>query len=191
MRCEKCGEVYPSQYYFKNEGKTSKLLCSKCSNSMTTEEIERFMGESKPDSEGKLEANPQEIAEKMSPAQKVSADRVLTPVSSNEISTLMKRYKDAFSVAKITVAIGTLIKIVGVVLAILIIAGGFGLADKTRNEIFGVLGLVGGIVIGIFLYFLGVLVRAQGQILRASLDSAVNTSPFLSNEQRARAMSLI
>jgi hypothetical protein len=39
-------------------------------------------------------------------------------------------------------------------------------------------------------YVLGILVSAQGQILKASLDNAVNGSPFLTNEHRAKVMSL-
>ena len=45
MKCEKCGEIYPSKYYFKDEGRTSKLICTKCSKSLTMEEIERFLPE--------------------------------------------------------------------------------------------------------------------------------------------------
>lgn len=49
MRCEKCSEVYPSQYYFHNEGKTKRLLCTKCYASLTAEEYEHFMDDSKPE----------------------------------------------------------------------------------------------------------------------------------------------
>ncbi|MDZ7290859.1 MAG: hypothetical protein ONB44_06615 [candidate division KSB1 bacterium] len=49
MQCERCGEVYPSQYYFKDEGKTRRLICTKCANSLTPEEIEHFLHEPKPE----------------------------------------------------------------------------------------------------------------------------------------------
>jgi hypothetical protein len=39
-------------------------------------------------------------------------------------------------------------------------------------------------------FILGSLVSAQGQILKATLDGAVNTSPFLTDEQRAQMMRL-
>lgn len=179
--CEVCGTKLSFRNSFALEG---KLLCWVCLNKLSQEKAAK--------TEDKSEPNRQEIAEEVIPTLKTTGDdRALTSGGDTEASALMKRYKDAFSVAKITVTMGTLVKVVGVVLSILIIAGGFGLADTARNEVFGIIGLVGGILIGIFLYFLGVLVSAQGQILRASLDSAVNTSPFLSNEQRARAMSLI
>jgi hypothetical protein len=44
--------------------------------------------------------------------------------------------------------------------------------------------------IGLLFFLLAVLIRAQGQILKASLDSAVNSSPFLTNDQRPKIMSL-
>jgi hypothetical protein len=49
MKCDKCGEVYSSQYYFKDEGMTNRLLCIKCTNSMTVHDIERFIHEPKPE----------------------------------------------------------------------------------------------------------------------------------------------
>ena len=47
MKCEKCGTEYPSQYYFKNESKLNKLICNKCCESCTTEEIESFLSKTK------------------------------------------------------------------------------------------------------------------------------------------------
>jgi hypothetical protein len=44
--------------------------------------------------------------------------------------------------------------------------------------------------VGAMFFFWGILVAAQGEILNATLDTAVNSSPFLSNEQRGRIMSL-
>ena len=44
--------------------------------------------------------------------------------------------------------------------------------------------------VGILLFVLGTLVAAQGQILKAALDSAVNSSPFLNDPDRAEIMSL-
>jgi len=55
------------------------------------------------------------------------------------------------------------------------------------------LGLVGvfiGIVVGGLGFIFGVMVSAQGQLLKAILDTAVNSSPLLDDDQRARMMSL-
>jgi hypothetical protein len=118
---------------------------------------------------------------------------------SSEAKSLKKRYKDAYLVARTTTGIGSMIKGVGALLGILIFFGAFALAAGQRN-VYGVRGdiqLISLIVAGIFggtvwlVFFIwGVLVSAQGQILKASLDGAVNGSPFLTNEQRATIMSL-
>ena len=39
-------------------------------------------------------------------------------------------------------------------------------------------------------WIFGALISSQGQLLKATLDSAVNTSPFLDDSERARMMSL-
>lgn len=49
--------------------------------------------------------------------------------------------------------------------------------------------VLGGLV-GLLLYVVGVIVAAQGQMLKATLDSAVNSSPFLTHEHKAEIMSL-
>lgn len=108
----------------------------------------------------------------------------------SESSALLKRYKDAYLVAKATVTIGTTIEIVGLVLAILIIGGSFAAANHQKIAVFGIIGLIVGVFIGVLFYLLGVLVKAQGQILRATLDTAINSSPFISDEQKARALTL-
>jgi len=60
--------------------------------------------------------------------------------------------------------------------------------NGSSTEGFGLIFLA--IVAGIPLVVSGILVSAQAQLLKATLDTAVNTSPFLSNEQRAVVMSL-
>lgn len=119
---------------------------------------------------------------------------------SPEAKSVKKRYKDAYRVARTTTVIGFLIKSVGALLGILIFCGAFALAANQRN-VYGVRGsdvqvvalivatIFGGTVWLVF-FIWGMLVSAQGQILKASLDGAVNGSPFLTNEQRARIMSL-
>lgn len=119
---------------------------------------------------------------------------------SSEAKSLKKRYKDAYRVARTTTGVGSMIKGVGALLGILIFFGVFALGAAQRN-VFGVRSsdaqVISVIVAAIFggtvwlVFFIwGMLVSAQGQILKASLDGAVNGSPFLTNEQRAGIMSL-
>ena len=99
----------------------------------------------------------------------------------DEATALMKRYRDAYLVARATATIGKVIKGIG----ILVIAMGLINAGQSASAIGLFVALVGAL-----LYCAGVLVAAQGQILLASLDTAVNSSPFLTNEEKAKAMSL-
>lgn len=103
--------------------------------------------------------------------------------------SLRNRYKDAYSVASAAVGIGSIIKGVGVVLGLLIFFGPVVLGEST-NSLLMASGVLLAIIIGIIMYMLGILTSAQGQILKASLDSAVNSSPFLSSDAKAEIMSL-
>jgi hypothetical protein len=117
------------------------------------------------------------------------------PVSRrNQLAVLTSRYKDAYVVSSVTEGFGRLIKALGVLIAGVLVLVGFlligqgGLGEATFA--LGVVILIFGIVTGLSFYMWGVLVSANAQVLKASLDSAVNTSPFLSNEHRAEIMSL-
>lgn len=96
---------------------------------------------------------------------------------------VLNRYLDAYRVANLTVWFGNAIKIAGAVMGILVF---FALADTLRSPRAGI--AFGLIVAGIAFCF-GVLVAAQGQLLRATLDTAINSSPFLNDDQRLRIMS--
>jgi hypothetical protein len=118
-----------------------------------------------------------------------------TARQSPEVSSLLSRYWDAYIVARFTTSIGTLIKIVaalaagGVVLVTMLL-----ISQINQQGLSFVIFMIGGILavfIGAVLFVLGVLVSAQGQILKAALDGGVNNSPFLTNEHRAKIMSLI
>lgn len=103
------------------------------------------------------------------------------------ITALKNRYNDAYFVAKTIVMFGKTIKTIGIVIGAVIFVGLFFFAPL------GIALFIGGpsaLFLGLVSYVLGVLVSAQGQILTASLDGAVNCSPFLTNEHRSEIMSL-
>ncbi|HMV48669.1 MAG TPA: zinc ribbon domain-containing protein [Blastocatellia bacterium] len=126
---------------------------------------------------------------------------VRKPASSEDlqiVSSMMSRYKDGYLVANATTGFGSLIKGLGVVLASLIALVTLSISGQTRGSGYGVseifvmlVGLFWAVVVGFLFYLLGVLISAQGQILKASLDGAVNGSPFLGNEEKAKVMSLL
>lgn len=116
-----------------------------------------------------------------------------TVTTSGDNPRLMTRYKDAYVVAKVTNGIGGLFKGLGIALALILIAIGFlmGAFSRDSNAVgLGVVIAVFGVFSGVQCYILGVLIEAQGQILRACLDVAVNSSPLLTNENKAKMMSV-
>jgi hypothetical protein len=94
---------------------------------------------------------------------------------------LAQRYRDAYQSARIIVSAGNGTKIIGPILAAL-----FALASLKEEGylLFG--GLAFALTLGISFYIAGVMISAQGQLLQANIDSAVNTSPLLDNEQKAK-----
>ena len=100
-----------------------------------------------------------------------------------------RRYKDAYLAAGAISALGGVIKTLGIIFGLVIVLTGFIAANKLG--VFIVLSsLFSGALGGIIIYVIGVLVSAQGQILKATLDTAVHTSPFLDDDQRLIAMRL-
>lgn len=121
--------------------------------------------------------------------QSAHSEITLPPIPA-ERSHIVDRYTDAYRVGGAIVALGTAIQVIGGVLAGLV----FVASRSSGNGPLGAEGLVVGIflavVIGGVAWILGVIVKAQGQILRATLDTAVANSPFLTNQERAEAMGL-
>lgn len=117
--------------------------------------------------------------------QVVASTSYQPPPASSTGPRVMTRYKDAYRVGSAVVEFGNLIKwagaIVGGIIALVGISQGGAVALGAM-----VLAAISG---GLF-WLLGVIVAAQGQILIATLDTSVSTSPFLSDEQRLAAMGL-
>jgi hypothetical protein len=126
---------------------------------------------------------------------------------------VIKRYLDLYRTARLLIGLGTTVKTVGVVLGAIVfifwlVIGFLALSQTQPSSPFGpspaaqssiqtasffvclVIGTVFGALVGGLFFLLGVLISAQGELLTAHADSAVHTSPFLSNDQKAIAMSL-
>jgi hypothetical protein len=101
------------------------------------------------------------------------------------------RYADAYRVASAVIVGGTTLKILAGIAVALPAVSGLIIAAGSRNGWDGAVGAgvgLGGLLVAVPLYGLGLVVTAQGQLLRASLDSAVHSSPFMDDLQRAKAM---
>ena len=113
-------------------------------------------------------------------------------------SAFVRRYEDLYRAAKVMTGLGETVKVVGLVAAAIIFIVWFLVAVGASQGFGGVVaffmclvigGAFGALVGGLF-FLLGVLISAQGQLLMSHADAAVHTSPFLSDQQRAAAMSL-
>jgi hypothetical protein len=106
------------------------------------------------------------------------------PQNSGLAISVKHRYVDAYRVADTIDWFGRAIKKVGAVLACVIFIGA---AESLHSAGAGV---VGALLVGSVFFVIGVIVAAQGQMLRAMIDTAVNSSPFLSDPEKAASMSL-
>ena len=124
------------------------------------------------------------------PKSTSSSGSSTSPVALTDVSA---RYHDAYTTAGVISGIGGVIKGIGIVFGIILVLLGLVVGSNGSGfdrvvVIFGC--LITGILGGIILYVTGVLISAQGQILKATLDSAVHSSPFLTDAQRALVMRL-
>jgi hypothetical protein len=120
------------------------------------------------------------------------------PVNSQYAPAAIKRYRDAYRVARMINRIGQSLKLFGVILSLLLIAAVVLAARRGRIpesipggtiEISIGTGILVLLILLIF-WIIGIFVAASGQSLKAQLDDVVYRSPFLNDEQRAEAMSL-
>jgi hypothetical protein len=101
----------------------------------------------------------------------------------------IERYSDAYLVAQTIVEIGDMVKKSAIGLFICILLAAF-YSFTSDVKIFGLPLIIMAFAVAIPIYVLGILVSAQGQILKATLDTAVTNSPFLTKEEMAKTMSL-
>jgi hypothetical protein len=117
-----------------------------------------------------------------------------TPESS-DCTAAIRRYQDGYRAAEAVVMFARAVKFGGIVAAGVVFVGGlveFMLNPAELDGFAVVFGLL--IACAVLLVSISQIVamglHGQGQLLKAALDSDVNSSPFLSNAQRALVMSL-
>ncbi len=114
------------------------------------------------------------------------------PSVANTCGQLADRYRDAYRIANATVAIGAVLKLLafcagGLALILSMTRVTSAIANLgTASGLPLLIGIAAALILGVPLYALGILVSAHGQVLKATLDTAVNTSPFLENDQKAK-----
>lgn len=139
---------------------------------------------------GDIDARLNQAAE--SSANTVSETK--TMISDNQV---VRRYQDFYTVARTANAFGSLTKTLGIVSAgtigviglmmMLFMATYLGAGAGFVMFLFT---LTLGAIVGAIFYIFGIALSALGQNLMATLDTAVNGSPFMTQEQKAQAMNL-
>ena len=113
------------------------------------------------------------------------------PIAGAAVNTVLTRYADAYQVAAGQVGLGDILKKVGIgigiVLALVALSAA---ADRFGGGSIAFFGLLGAGAVGGVVWSWGNSLAAQGQVLRATLDTAVSTSPFLTVPEKAQAMGL-
>jgi hypothetical protein len=104
--------------------------------------------------------------------------------------SVMSRYTDAYLVARSITTVGTAVKAVGVIigLGIALIGVVANFTTDSQSVKYAIAGVVLGVIVTIPIYIMGILIAAQGQILKATLDTAVNTSPLLTKDEMRQIM---
>jgi high-affinity Fe2+/Pb2+ permease len=126
------------------------------------------------------------------PAEEIHSGSLMT----QWVSSIHRRYRDAYAVALSIIAQGERLKITALIVWVLLSVLFFviSLAAMKENGAAILGGLIMGVLIGGFvgavIYGYGMRLAAEGQQLLASLDVAVNTSQFLANQDRATIMNL-
>jgi hypothetical protein len=123
---------------------------------------------------------------------KATSTERLDPPSPQWSAAALKRYQGAYRIARLTDLSGHLFKAVAVFVALgALVLFGFGIkADYLEKGFAAIVALLMAGAVFLVFFALGLIVSAQALNLRANLDSAVHSSPFLSGEQKAKAMSL-
>src|ERR1035441_4549218 len=85
---------------------------------------------------------------------------------------VMSRYTDGYRLARTIVGFGTLVKNLGIAAAALILLVGLGVSNSINSSdgVVVVLPIAG--LVWLIFWALGVLVSAQGQVLKANIDEA-------------------
>jgi len=106
---------------------------------------------------------------------------------------LMSRYTDAYRIARTVTAFGATVKVIAIIvgapIGLIGLVAGLASGDH-KSVLVAAAGVILGVIFAVPIFILGILVSAQGQILKATLDTAVNSSPLLSKDEMRQIMSL-
>ncbi len=118
----------------------------------------------------------------------MSTASVLEIPASHEVREVSQRYLNAYEQADATANFGQFMKVVAIVAAMAGFLGTLALSDRSAALTMG--GTAVAVLLGVLLYLAGIVLCSHGYLLRTMIDSAVSSSPFLSNATKARLLLL-
>jgi len=116
----------------------------------------------------------------------------LATTEQSSLDTILRdRYKHVYGLATVMSDCANFVKGMGIVFAAVIITGGtlaLPRIEIARNPLMVLGGLTAAAMVALLFYWGGTLLQGLGQLLAIAADTAVNTSPLLSNEVKAKQL---
>ena len=163
-------------------------FCKKC-NEISDDEDNRCWNCSTPNPD----PNKTKAVSQRAVAEKPKEKTIATPLAQAEIQLsqgiatldLNQRYKEAYTQAHAIVIFGSLTKKIaaGLLCSIVLISLVSAKNGDGNASMIAITGIAISCIVSIPVYVLGILVSAQGQTQIATLDTAVNSSRHLNNDQ--------
>jgi|SRR5579871_1331507 len=113
---------------------------------------------------------------------------VIPMPESGKTADVSGRYDRAYRVAQVNISLGEFVKAVGILAFALMVVGTIAFSGRSPEALLA--GTFLAVAGGLALHCLGAILCAQGEILRATLDAATNSSPFLTTAEKARLMAV-
>ena len=114
---------------------------------------------------------------------------------SNQSTALIEKYRLAYRVSESAMAFAETVKLAGIFLAGVIVVAALIVfqtnpAERVGFPVVSASLAAGAVLVVLAAHLWSMVFRVQGRLLEIAVDSAVNSSPLLSNAERTRAMSL-
>ena len=118
----------------------------------------------------------------------MSTGSVVSMPTPSEPVEITDRYDESYKLASQNIDFGNFVKAFGVLAGALTIIVTIAFARRSAEILFA--GTFLGVVGGLALFCVGSILAAQGEALRATLDSAINTATLLGRTDRAKVAGL-
>lgn len=109
-------------------------------------------------------------------------------MAASTFESLESRYNGAYKVAQRIISCGSIAEGVGIAFGIVIVI--LGIVEISAGASDGIATILFGICVGFAGYVAGIVLATGGQIMSAAIDTAVNTSTLISNDEKAKIIGI-